>query len=124
MALSFSFHLTSPFPSASALNAFETIPQLRANIERSLGQLQAFCSREGLCTKRFIVCGTDPIVSLEILIKDVRALFPDSVCFSNTLILQGNQWIAEWLHNQTALGLQRRLHLEGIPLVILPIKLD
>lgn len=108
---------------ASALNALEAVPQLKAKIELSLDQLEAFCAREGLSSTRFVVYGTDPIESLEGLIRDVRAKFPDSVCFSNTLILQGNHWIAEWLHNQTALGLQRRLHLEGIPLVILPIKL-
>ncbi len=49
--------------------------------------------------------------------------FPNSVCFANKLILPANHWFAEWMHNQTALGLQRKLHLVGIPLVILPIKL-
>ena len=88
-----------------------------------MDQLEAFCAREGLSTARFVVYGTDPIESLEALVKDVSARFPDSVCFANTLILPGSHWVGEWLHNQTALGLQRRLHLEGIPLVILPIKL-
>jgi amino acid transporter len=108
---------------ASALNAPDTVPQLKAKIERSMDQLEAFCAREGLSTARFVVYGTDPIESLEALVKDVSARFPDSVCFANTLILPGSHWVGEWLHNQTALGLQRRLHLEGIPLVILPIKL-
>jgi len=43
-----------------------------------------------------------------------------------------NRWISAesagrrfggWRHNQTALSLQRRLHLDGIPLVVLPITL-
>jgi hypothetical protein len=108
---------------ASALNALETVPDLKASIERSLDQLEAFCAKEGLSTERFVVYGTDPVKSLEDLIKDVSAHFPDSVCFANKLILPANHWFAEWLHNQTALGLQRQLHLEGIPLVIFPIKL-
>jgi amino acid transporter len=108
---------------ASALNAPETVPDLKASIEKSLDQLEAFCAKEGLCTARFVVYATDPVESLERLIADVSARFPDSVCFANKLILSPNRWFAEWLHNQTALGLQRQLHLEGIPLVILPIKL-
>jgi len=39
------------------------------------------------------------------------------------LILPGRRRFGEWLHNQTSLGLQRRLHLDGIPLVVLPITL-
>ncbi len=108
---------------ASALNAPETIPELKAGIERSLDQLEAFCAKEGFSTARFVAYGTDPIKSLDDLIKDVSARFPDSVCFANKLILPPNRWFTEWLHNQTALGLQRKLLLEGIPLVILPIKL-
>ena len=108
---------------ASALNAPETVPDLKANIEQSLDQLEVFCAKEGLSTEHFVVYGTDPVKSLDDLIKDVRARFPDSVCFANKLILPANRWFTEWLHNQTALGLQRKLHLEGIPLVILPINL-
>ncbi len=108
---------------ASVLSAPETVPDLKAGIERSLDQLEAFCAREGLTTARFVVFGTDPVKSLEDLIKEVSARFPDSVCFANKLMLPANRWFAEWLHNQTALGLQRQLHVEGIPLVILPIKL-
>lgn len=108
---------------ASVLSAPETVPDLKAGIERALDQLEAFCAKEGLSTARFVVYGTDPVKSLEDLIKEVSASFPDSVCFANKLILPANRWFAEWLHNQTALGLQRQLHIEGIPLVILPIKL-
>jgi len=108
---------------ANALGAPEAVPQRKARIERSLDQLEAFCARERLRTARFVVHGTDPVECLEDLIKYVRARFPNSVCFANKLILPANHWFAEWMHNQTALGLQRKLHLDGIPLVILPIKL-
>jgi len=108
---------------ASALGAPEAVPQRKARIERSLDQLEAFCAREGLRTARFVAHGTDPVECLEDLIKYVSARLPNSVCFANKLILPANHWFAEWMHNQTALGLQRKLHLDGIPLVILPIKL-
>jgi hypothetical protein len=40
-----------------------------------------------------------------------------------SIILPANHWFSEWLHNQMALAPQRNLHLNGIPLVIFPIKL-
>jgi len=108
---------------ASAIAAPETVPQRKARIERSLDQLEAFCAREGLRTARFVAYGIDPVESLDGMIKEVRARFPDSVCFSNKLILRPDRWFSEWLHNQTALSLQRQLHFAGIPFVIVPIKL-
>jgi hypothetical protein len=48
---------------------------------------------------------------------------PGCVCFANKLILPPRRRLAEWLHNQTALGLQRRLHAQGIPLMVLPLRL-
>jgi len=108
---------------ASALGAPETVPQRKAMIERSLDQSEAFCAREGFRTARFVAYGTDPVESLEDLLKEVHARFPNAVCFANKLILPANRWFSEWLHNQTAFSLQRKLHLEGIPLVIMPIKL-
>jgi K+ transporter len=108
---------------ASAIAAPETVPQRKAKIERSLDQLEAFCARDGLRTARFVAYGIDPVEALEGLIKEVRVRFPDSVCFSNKLILPADRWFSEWLHNQTALSLQRQLHFAGIPLVIFPIKL-
>ena len=70
-----------------------------------------------------IGCGTDPVLELERLVKEATARIPDCVCFANKLILPPGRRVAEWLHNQTALGLQRRLHGEGIPLVVFPIRL-
>ncbi len=108
---------------ANAIAAPETVAKGKAKIERSLDQLEAFCAREGLRTARFVAYGIDPVEALEGLIKEVRARFPHSVCFSNKLILPADRWFSEWLHNQTALSLQRQLHFSGIPLVILPIRL-
>jgi hypothetical protein len=85
--------------------------------------LEAFCRKTGLGTSRAIGHGTDVIAELERLIKDTVARFPGCVCFTNQLILPAGRRFGERLHNQTAFGLQRCLHLDGIPLVVLPITL-
>ena len=88
-----------------------------------LTQLEAFCRKSGLGTSRVVGHGTDTVAELERLIKDTVARFPECVCFTNQLILPADRRFGEWLHNQTALGLQSRLHLDGIPLIVLPITL-
>ena len=108
---------------ADVLGTSEALLRKRAELDASLAQLEAFCGKTGLRTSRVIGHGTDAIAELERLIKDTVTRFPECVCFTNQLILPAGRRFGEWLHNQTALGLQRRLHLDGIPLVVLPITL-
>jgi amino acid transporter len=108
---------------ADVLGTSEALVRKRAGLDASLDQLEAFCRKAGLGTSRVIGHSTDTIVELERLIKETMARFPECVCFTNQLILPAGRRFGEWLHNQTALGLQRRLHLDGIPLVVLPITL-
>ncbi|NPT61947.1 APC family permease [Paraburkholderia elongata] len=108
---------------ADALGAPEALRRKHERLETSLEQLEAICWRAGLGTSRMVGHSTDVIAELERLIRDSVARFPGCVCFTNQLILPANRRFSELLHNQTALGLQRRLHLDGIPLVVLPITL-
>ncbi|MDR3412342.1 MAG: amino acid permease [Formivibrio sp.] len=106
------------------LGPFDTMQQKRAQLDNSMNQLEAFCANSGVSATRQIGYGIDPIAELETLIKEVVSRLPECVCFSSKLILPEAWWFTEWLHNQTPLVLQRRLHLDGIPLVILPIKFN
>ncbi len=106
-----------------AMGAAETLPRRTARLETAMRQLEGFCAKHGLSADRVIGCGTDPVLELEKLVKAVVAKDRNCVCFANKLILPPGRRVAEWLHNQTGLGLQRRLHSEGIPLMVLPIRL-
>jgi hypothetical protein len=86
-------------------------------------QLEGFCAKCGLTATRVVGFGTDPAKELERLLKQTVASVPGCVCFANKLILPPRRRLAEWLHNQTALALQRRLHAQGIPLMVLPLRL-
>jgi hypothetical protein len=66
--------------------------------------------------------GTDPIAVLDDLVQEVIAEYPNSVCFAANLIFAHDNLFVRWLHNQTALAMQRRLHLRGQQMVILPMK--
>ena len=68
--------------------------------------------------------GTDPVQVLDNLAQEVCAEYPNSVCFAANLIFAKDNIFVRWLHNQTALNLQRRLHKRGQQMVILPMKID
>jgi len=67
--------------------------------------------------------GTDPIDEFTRLAERVRAEFGNAVFFTSKLIFDRENWLTRILHNQAAMALQRRFHLRGMQMVILPMRL-
>ena len=68
--------------------------------------------------------GTDPVAQLTELCDKVAEEFPNAIFFASKLIFVHDNWWTQLLHNQTAILMQRRLHLKGRQMVILPMKID
>jgi amino acid transporter len=108
---------------AGAMGAVEALAKLTFVRDAAMTQLEGFCAKCGLTATRVVGFGTDPAKELERLLKKTVASVPGCVCFANQLVLPPGRRLAEWLHNQTAFGLQRRLQAQGIPLMVLPLRL-
>ena len=48
--------------------------------------------------------------------------FPQTVFFTGQLLFQRERWYQRLLHNQTAFAIQKRLQWDGMPMVIMPIR--
>jgi hypothetical protein len=53
----------------------------------------------------------------------VRNDFPNAIFFTSKLISENENFLTRMLHNQATTALQRRLHLTGMQMVILPMKI-
>ena len=95
---------------------------LRYEIENSLRYYVNFCHSHGLAAKSCLAFGTDPVEELIKLSDQASREFPNSVCFASKLIFASESFFTRWLHNQTALAIQQRLHIIGQQMVILPMK--
>jgi len=95
---------------------------LRYEIENSLRYYVNFCHSHGLAAKSYLAFGTDPVEELVKLSDQASREFPNSVCFASKLIFASESFFTRWLHNQTALAIQQRLHIMGQQMVILPMK--
>jgi len=99
-----------------------TIRSMQDQTQSALCHYTAFCRSQGLKATWRMAYGTDPIAVLDDLTQEVIAEYPNSVCFAAKLIFTHDNIFIRWLHNQTALAMQRRLHLRGQQMVILPMK--
>ncbi|MFA5120275.1 APC family permease [Zavarzinia sp.] len=100
----------------------EELARLTGDVEASLGNFVRYCQRRGLPAASFATYGTDTVYQLAKLAEKLVEDYPNAVFFASKLIFGNDNLLSRMLHNQTALAVQRRLHLKGIPMVILPMK--
>lgn len=99
------------------------IEALRSQTQARLQRLVNWCARHGLAAEVMQDFGTDPVEKLDALTSQVLARYPNTVFFAAKLLFKRENLLTRLLHNETALSLQRRLHLRGLPCVILPMRI-
>jgi len=109
---------------AQSFEGHEQLERLRATMEKSLGICVAHCHRHGLAARYEIGFGTDPVEEFTKLSEKVMRQHPSAVCFATKLIFVRVNMLTRWLHNQTPLTLQTRLHLSGHQMVLLPMRIE
>ena len=96
--------------------------KVEANV--ALRYFENFCHSNGLAAKSYLSFGTDPIDGFVELAARVREDFPNSIYFTSQLVFERDNFLIRLLHNQAALVMQQRLHLAGMQMVILPMKVE
>lgn len=108
---------------SQAYGGVESIQQMKEEGSASLSYFVDFCHSHGLASTSYLGFGTDAVESIAEISDRVRCEFPSAIFFTSKLITETENFMTRLLHNQAALALQRRLHLEGIQMVILPMKI-
>ncbi len=102
----------------------EALAVMQTEASATLAYFVNFCHSNGLAAKSYIAFGTDPIEDFEQLSRKVQAAFSNVIFFTSRLVFENENWFIRQLHNQAAMVLQRRLHLQGMQMMILPMRLD
>jgi hypothetical protein len=102
----------------------DQMADLRQEVEDQLNKYVAFCRAHGMAATSFSAFGIDPVAAGVQLADKVLKRFPNSMFFAGTLIFRQENLLTWLLHNHTAHALQHRLHLKGVPLIIMPMRLE
>ena len=102
----------------------EDMESMKVDANSALSYFVNFCNSKGWAAKSYLGFGTDPIEEFTRLAQRVQAEFPNSIFFTSKLVFNNENWFVRLLHNQAATVLQRRFHLRGMQMVILPMKLN
>lgn len=108
---------------AESFHGEELLTKLRAEVEDNLESYVNYCRRHGWAATSMHSFGTDVVDRLLTLADMIVRQYPNSMFFAAQLIFAEDNALTRLLHNQTAYAIQRDLHLRGVPMVILPMKL-
>ncbi|MEW6051507.1 MAG: APC family permease [Candidatus Zixiibacteriota bacterium] len=81
-----------------------------------------YMQQHGYFAESVTAIGVDVVEEIERIIPEVLERFPKTVLFGGQLVFQKESFFTRLLHNYTIFAVQKRLYHQGIPIVILPIR--
>jgi hypothetical protein len=100
----------------------DAVEALRSRTEGELKKYVDLMHGQGIPAMYLMGVGTDVVSLLESLCLLVSQQFAKATFFAGQLVFKSERWYHGVLHNETAFAVQRRLHLAGQTMVILPAR--
>ena len=97
--------------------------EMRRKTKSILRKYRNYCNANGRFAKAYVGYGTDTIEKLTQLTDRVKKDYPNTVFFGTKFIFDNENIFTQTLYNHVAYIMQRRLHVKGMNMVILPMKI-
>lgn len=98
------------------------IENLRQHIKNGGDQYAEHMRRQGFYAEVITDIGTDTIETAGELAANIAKRFPQAVFFGGQLVFPKESWLTRLLHNFMVFALQRQIFRQGIPFLIVPIR--
>ena len=98
------------------------VENLEANVKSDMKRYVDFMRKNGYYAEGIPVVGVDVVEEVNTISAEILKRFPNAVFFGGQLIFPKDSFILRFLHNYTVFALQKRLYRQGVPFVILPIR--
>lgn len=107
---------------AGVFKGADEVARLKANIAAELDKYVGFMRRQGLHAEAFSAIGIDVVEEIVGLSGQIVEKFPRAVFFGGQLVFPKDTFMTRQLHNYVVFAVQRRLYRQGVPFVIMPIR--
>jgi amino acid transporter len=98
------------------------IERLQSHIKTESNRYVTFLQSQGYYATSIQTIGVDVTKALIQIAPKILEQFPNAVFFGGQLVFPKESLFSRWLHNFTIFSVQRRLYNQGIPVVIMPIR--
>jgi amino acid transporter len=102
----------------------EEIQNLNTKVEQDLQRYVRYMQGQGYFADSMTFSGLEVVETMEQEGAKILEKYPNSVFFGGQLVFAHETLVHRWLHNYTVFALQRVFYKQGIPFVILPIRVS
>ncbi len=107
---------------AGVFKGVEEIANLEVQVKNEVNKYVDLIRSYGYHAESYISIGTDVVDEVSKMAPNILKSFPNAVFFGGQIVFPNGSLLARWLHNYTVFASQRKLYSDGIPFIILPIK--
>ncbi|HCM83902.1 MAG TPA: APC family permease [Alphaproteobacteria bacterium] len=100
----------------------EKLADLKRDVEGDLGIYTNYMHNLGYAVDARHAYGPDKLAELLRLADEIHSEYKNVIFFSAKLVFENENFFSRMLHNNTAYAMQQQLHLKGMSLMVLPIK--
>lgn len=108
---------------AGSFKGADGLARLKASVSADLEKYVNFMQHNGYFAQSFYALGTDIMAEIEQLAQEVVKQYPDCVFFGGQLVFPRETFMTQLLHNHTVFTIQKRLYHQGIPFMVLPVRI-
>jgi amino acid transporter len=98
------------------------VENLEATVKSDMRRYVDFMQKNGFYAEGISVVGVDVVEEVNRIAPEILKRFPSAVFFGGQLIFPKDSFVLRFLHNYTVFALQKVLYRQGVPFVILPIR--
>ena len=96
--------------------------KLEAQCAKDIERYVEFMKRNGFYAEGFTSIANDVVEEVAEIAPKILKKFPHSIFFGGQLVFPSDTFLSRFLHNYTVFAMQRKFYHQGIPVVILPIR--
>jgi hypothetical protein len=100
------------------------VAALEERTKASLTHYERLARSFGLAASSTFAVGTEVPPEAERLATETFAKYPNALVVAGQLVFDEDTFWTRLLHNETAFSIQRRLQKHGVPMVVVPVRLD
>ncbi|MEO8900027.1 MAG: amino acid transporter, partial [Polyangiaceae bacterium] len=102
----------------------DQLAELEARTRKNLLCYEHYARSLGLPAASMFSVGTEVAVEIEKSAEELRRRYPRALFVAGQLIFEEDTFWNRVLHNETAFMVQKRLQRRGLPMIVVPVRID
>lgn len=107
---------------AGVFKGVEEMEAQKEHVERELEKYLVYMRGHGYYAESFCSFGIDPVEEVVKIAPEILERFSQAVFFGGKLVFAEDTFASRLLHNNVIMEIQRQFYRQGIPVVVLPIR--